>query len=253
MDFKNKKLAIITGATRGIGLACAKILAKNGYNLAICSRNSKDLKETADTLKKKFNIKCYYKKIDVSKVNQINLFVKLVYKKFQRIDVLINNAGIQLNKNFELIKFKDYEKVIGNNLLSYYFFSNYVGRYMIQKKNGIIINISSVLSKFPLVGRSLYSISKAGIDSLTRSTALEWSKYNIICNSINPGHVETDLIRRDIKKGLINMRQMKKRTLTGKIGKVEDISNFVFYLIKYKSKYQTGQNYFLDGGFSIKK
>ena len=67
MDFKNKKLAIITGATRGIGLACAKILAKNGYNLAICSRNLKDLKETADTLKNKFNIKCYYKKIDVSK------------------------------------------------------------------------------------------------------------------------------------------------------------------------------------------
>ena len=134
MVFKNKKLAIITGGTRGIGLACAKILAKNGYNLAICSRNLGDLKKTSDKLKKNFNIYCYYKKIDVSKVNQIDLFVKSVFKKFQRIDVLINNAGIQLNKKFELIDINDYQKVINNNLLSYYFFSNFVGRYMIKKK-----------------------------------------------------------------------------------------------------------------------
>ncbi len=253
MVFKNKKLAIITGGTRGIGLACAKILAKNGYNLAICSRNLGDLKKISDKLKKNFNIYCYYKKIDVSKVNQIDLFVKSVFKKFQRIDVLINNAGIQLNKKFELIDINDYQKVINNNLLSYYFFSNFVGRYMIKKKDGIIINISSVLSKFPLVGRSLYSISKAGVDSLTRSTAIEWAKYNIICNSINPGHIETDLIRRDLKKGLIKMSDMKRRTLISKLGNVENISNFVHYLIKYKSQYQTGQNYFIDGGFSIKK
>ena len=177
----------------------------------------------------------------------------MVYKKFHRIDILINNAGIQLNKKLELIEVKNYKKIIDNNLSSYFFFTNFVGKYMIKKKHGIIINISSVLSKFPLVGRGLYSISKAGIDSLTRSTALEWSKYNIVCNSINPGHIETDLIRRDIKKKLINISEMKKRSVVGKIGTVENISNFAYYLIKNNSIYQTGQSFFIDGGFSIKK
>ena len=253
MIFKNKKLAIITGGTRGIGLACATILAEKGYNLAICSRNLKDLKKVSDHFKKNFNIICYYKKVDVSKINQINSFVNLVYKKFHRIDILINNAGIQLNKKLELIEVKNHKKIIDNNLSSYFFFTNFVGKYMIKKKHGIIINISSVLSKFPLVGRGLYSISKAGIDSLTRSTALEWSKYNIVCNSINPGHIETDLIRRDIKKKLINISEMKKRSVVGKIGTVENISNFAYYLIKNNSIYQTGQSFFIDGGFSIKK
>jgi len=166
---------------------------------------------------------------------------------------LINNAGIQLNKKFELIEVSNYIKIIENNLSSYFFFSNFAGKYMIKKKGGIIINISSVLSKFPLVGRSLYSISKAGVDALTRSTALEWSKYNIVCNSINPGHIETDLIRKDIKKGLIKNSEMKKRSVVGKIGTVDNISNFVYYLIKKNSAYQTGQSFFIDGGFSIKK
>ena len=123
---------------------------------------------------------------------------------------------------------------------------------MIKQKSGIIINISSVLSKFPLIGRSLYSISKAGIDSLTRSIALEWSKYNITCNSVNPGHIETALIRRDIKRGLINVREMKNRTIVKKIGRVEDVSNFVYYLIKHNTGYNTGQNIFIDGGFLLR-
>lgn len=124
---------------------------------------------------------------------------------------------------------------------------------MIRRKEGIIINISSVLSKFPLVGRVLYSISKAGVDALTRSTAVEWSKYNITCNSINPGHILTDMILKDVKKGLISISEMKKRSISETLGSVDNVSNFLIYLIKNNSKYQTGQSFFIDGGFSIKK
>ena len=249
----NRKIAIVTGATKGIGFACAEALAQSGYNLAICSRNLNDLRKISFYFENKYSIICFYKKIDVSKNIKIKFFVNAVYKKFKKIDVLVNNAGIQLNKKIELLNVSNYKKVIDNNLTSYFFFTKYSGAHMIRRKEGIIINVSSVLSKFPLVGRVLYSISKAGVDALTRSTAVEWSKYNITCNSINPGHILTDMILKDIKKGLINISEMKKRSISGTLGSVDNVSNFLIYLVKNNSKFQTGQSFFIDGGFSIKK
>ena len=247
------KVAIITGGSKGIGFSCALKLAKEGFDIAICSRSAKELKKTSHFLKTKYKIDCFYMEIDASKNIQIKKFVKNVLKKFKTIDVLINNCGIQLNKKIEKLSFKEIKKVIDINLFSYIYFSKIVGQHMIKNKKGKIINISSVLSKFPLPGRLPYSISKAGVDALTRSLALEWSKYNITCNSINPGHIKTDLIKRDIKKGLISMNELKKRSIINKLGSLEDVSNFVFFLIQYGSIYQTGQSYFVDGGFSIKK
>jgi len=253
IDKKEKKVAIITGGSKGIGYACALKLAKEGFNIAICSRSRKDLKKASNFLKKKYKINCFYMAIDASKNNQVKKFVSNVLKEFKFINVLINNCGIQLNKKFEKLSFKELQKVIEINLFSYIYFSKIVGHQMIKQKGGTIINISSVLSKFPLTGRLPYSIAKSGIDALTRSLALEWSKYNIICNSINPGHIYTDLIKKDIKKGLISINELKKRSIINKLGTLEDISNFVYYLIKYRTIYQTGQSYFVDGGFSIKK
>ena len=248
-----KKVAIITGGSKGIGYSCADKLAKEGFNIAICSRSIKELKKTSLFLKKKHNINCFHMAIDASKDTQVKKFIKNVLKEFESIDVLINNCGIQLNKKFEYTSFKELHKVININLFSYIYFSKIVGNQMIKQKEGTIINISSVLSKFPLPGRLPYCIAKSGIDALTRSLALEWSKYNIICNSINPGHIYTDLIKKDIKKGLISINELKKRSIINKLGSIEDISNFVYYLIKYRTIYQTGQSYFVDGGFSIKK
>jgi NAD(P)-dependent dehydrogenase (short-subunit alcohol dehydrogenase family) len=247
------KVAIITGGSKGIGLSCASRLAKEGYDIAICSRSIKELKKASHFLKTKYKINCFYMAIDASKDSQVKNFVIDVLKKFKSIDVLINNCGIQLNKKFEKLSFKELQKVIDINLFSYIYFSKIVGQHMIKKKKGKIINISSVLSKFPLSGRLPYSIAKAGVDALTRSLALEWSKYNIACNSINPGHIYTDLIKKDIKKGLISINELKNRSITNKLGSLDDVSNFVFFLIKHGSIYQTGQSYFVDGGFSIKK
>ena len=148
---------------------------------------------------------------------------------------------------------EELHKVIQINLFSYIYFSKIVGNQMIKQKKGKIINISSVLSKFPLIGRLPYSIAKSGVDALTRSIALEWSKYNIICNSVNPGHISTNLIKKDIKKGLISIKELKKRSITNTIGSLDDVSSFVLYLVKHGSNFQTGQSYFIDGGFSIKK
>lgn len=250
---KNSKVAIVTGGSRGIGYSCAEKLAKLGFNIAICSRFNSQLKISSNRLEKKYNIKCFYMSIDASKEKEVKKFVIKVVERFKRVDVLINNCGVQLNKKFEKLSINEIHKVININLFSYIYFTQNVGKYMIKKKNGVIINISSVLSKFPLKGRLPYSISKSGVDALTRSTALEWSKYNIVCNSINPGHIYTELIRKDLTKKLISLKELKNRSIINKLGNLDDISNFVSYLANKPSLYQTGQSYFIDGGFSIKK
>ncbi len=249
----NSKVALITGGSRGIGFECAKKLASMGYHIAICSRSSKELKQASIYLKKNYKIDCLYMSLDASKKENVKKFVKKVLNKFSKIDVLINNCGVQLNKKFEKMSLEELHKVIQINLFSYIYFSKIVGSQMIKKRKGKIINISSVLSKFPLIGRLPYSVAKSGVDALTRSIALEWSKYNIICNSINPGHISTDLIKKDVKKGLISIKELKKRSITNTIGSLDDVSNFVLYLVKNGSNFQTGQSYFVDGGFSIKK
>ena len=249
----NSKVALITGGSRGIGFDCAKKLANEGYNLAICSRSNAELKLASDFLVKNYKIKCIYMALDASKIDDVKKFIKKILINLKSIDILINNCGIQLNKKFEKISIEEINKVIQINLFSYIYFSKLVGKQMIKKKGGKIINISSVLSQFPLIGRLPYSVAKSGVDALTRSIALEWSKYNIVCNSINPGHISTNLIKKDIKKGLISTKELKKRSITNSIGSLDDISNFVLYLVKYGSKFQTGQSYFVDGGFSIKK
>lgn len=254
MKIKNKKkVAIITGGSRGIGFECAKKLASEGYNVAICSRSQNELKYASNFLKKKYNISCFYMTMDASKIENVKQFVNQVIKKYKYVNVLINNCGIQLNKKFEKLSFDELQSVIQINLFSYIYFSKLVGSQMIKQKQGKIINISSVLSKFPLIGRLPYSIAKSGIDALTRSIALEWSKYNIICNSINPGHISTNLIKKDINRGLISTKELKQRSITNSIGTLEDVSNFALFLVKYGSNFQTGQSYFVDGGFSIKK
>ena len=249
----NKKVAIITGGSRGIGFECAKKLANEGYNIAICSRSKKELKEASDYLRKNFKIQILYMSLDASKYQDVKKFINKVIKKFKKINVLVNNCGIQLNKKFENLSILEIQKVIDVNLYSYIYFSKEVGQQMIKQKSGKIINISSVLSKFPLIGRLPYSIAKSGVDALTRSIAVEWSKYNITCNSINPGHIKTNLIQKDIKKGLISLNELKKRSITNSLGTIQEVSNFLIFLIKFGTNYQTGQSYFIDGGFSIKK
>jgi NAD(P)-dependent dehydrogenase (short-subunit alcohol dehydrogenase family) len=124
---------------------------------------------------------------------------------------------------------------------------------MIEQNSGKIINISSVLSKFALPGRAPYSVSKAGIEALTRVLASEWARYNILVNAIAPGHIDTELVRRDIKKGLLDEKTMKERSVLSRIGKTEEVGAVVAFLASNKSSYITGQTIVVDGGFSVRK
>ena len=249
---KTVKVAIITGGSRGIGLSSAKMLAQSGFDIAICSRNTEELEEASKEITS-YRRKCFYQSVDVSKESQVNSFVEAIHQRYGRIDVLINNAGMQLNKPFVELSSNEWHDVLGVNLDSCFYFCQSVGKYMIAQQGGKMINISSVLSKFALPGRAPYSVSKAGIEALTRVLAAEWAKYNIRVNAIAPGHVNTELVRRDIQRGLLDEESLKQRGVLLRIGDVDEIGSVVTFLVSDASSFITGQTFAVDGGFSIKK
>lgn len=245
-------VSIVTGGGRGIGLASAKALAESGSDIAICSRTLGELKRAAGDIEK-YGVRCFFRTVDTSDEVQVTSFVEKVQKFFGKIDILVNNAGKAFNKPFAETSSKEWHEVLSVNLDGYFYFCKAVGKYMMRERKGKIINISSVLSRFALPGRAPYSVSKAGTEALTRVIAAEWAPYNILVNAIAPGHINTEFVKDNIKKGLLKPDRMKKRACLSRIGDPEEVASLVSYLASDKSSYITGQTFFVDGGFSIKK
>lgn len=245
MEFFNKT-AIITGASRGIGRDIAKSLAKLGINvIANYNKSEKQAKELQEELKKE-NINIDIFKADVSKREEAKEMIKFVQKKYNKIDILINNAGISEYKLFTEETDEDWQRVINTNLYSAFVMCQEVVPSMIKQKNGIIINISSV---WGMVGASLeviYSISKAGLDGLTKSLAKELAPCNIRVNSISPGIINTQMNQNLSKEDIDNL---KEEIPLQKIGNPKDISRCVEWLIK--DEYTTGQIISINGGWVI--
>lgn len=245
MEFFNKT-AIITGASRGIGRDIAKSLAKLGINvIANYNKSEKQAKELQEELKKE-NINIDIFKADVSKREEAKEMIKFVQKKYNKIDILINNAGISEYKLFTEETDEDWQRVINTNLYSAFVMCQEVVPSMIKQKNGVIINISSI---WGMVGASLeviYSISKAGLDGLTKSLAKELAPCNIRVNSISPGIINTQMNQNLSEEDIDNL---KEEIPLQKIGNPQDISRCVEWLIK--DEYTTGQIISINGGWVI--
>ena len=241
-----EKVAIVTGASRGIGREIAKSLAKQNIKVIANYNNSE---EKAIELKKELEtegIIIDIVKADVSKREAIKNLVQYALENYGKIDILINNAGISEYKLFTDETDEDWNRVINTNLYSVFATSQEVIPNMIKNKNGCIINISSV---WGMVGASmevLYSVSKAGIDGLTKSLAKELGPSNIRVNAIAPGIVDTDMCRNFNEEELENI---KEEIPLERIGKVEDISKCINWLIN--DNYTTGQIISINGGWII--
>ena len=241
-----ERVAIITGASRGIGREIAKSLAKQDIKVIANYNNSA---EKAIELKKELEaegILIDIVKADVSKRKEIKDLVKYAIENYGKIDILINNAGISEYKLFTDETDEDWNRVINTNLYSAFVTSQEVIPNMIKNKNGCIINISSV---WGMVGASmevLYSVSKAGIDGLTKALAKELGPSNIRVNAIAPGIVDTDMCKNFTKEEL---EDIKEEIPLERIGKVEDISKCINWLID--DNYTTGQIISINGGWII--
>ena len=241
-----ERVAIVTGASRGIGREIAKSLAKQDIKVIANYNNSA---EKAIELKKELEaegILIDIVKADVSKREEIKDLVKYAIENYGKIDILINNAGISEYKLFTDETDEDWNRVINTNLYSAFVTSQEVIPNMIKNKNGCIINISSV---WGMVGASmevLYSVSKAGIDGLTKALAKELGPSNIRVNAIAPGIVDTDMCKNFTKEEL---EDIKEEIPLERIGKVEDISKCINWLID--DNYTTGQIISINGGWII--
>lgn len=237
-----KKVVLVTGASRGIGREIATNLAKKGY-IVIANYNNSE--EEAKKLKNEYdNIDIF--KADVSKRSDVKKMVEYIINKYKKIDILINNAGISQIKEFTQITDEDWNTMINNNLTSVFFVTQEVINNMIHEKNGCIINISSIWGIAGASCETHYSVSKAGIDAITKSLAKELGPSNIRINSIAPGIINTSM-NKDLKNE--ELEQIKEEIPLQKIGSVKDISRCVQWLIE--DEYTTGQIISINGGWNI--
>lgn len=241
-----KKIAIVTGASRGIGREIAKTLARK--NIQVIANYNKS-EEAANNLKnelKEEDIEIDIKKADVSRREEAKQLVEYTLKKYGRIDILINNAGISEYKLFTDETDEDWNKVINTNLYSAFAMSQEVIPSMIHNKQGCIINISSA---WGVVGGALeviYSVSKAGIDGLTKALAKELGPSNIRVNSIAPGMIDTQM---NSNFNAEEIKQIEDEIPLGRVGDPRDIARCIEWLIE--DEYTTGQIISVNGGWII--
>ncbi|MEO0144207.1 MAG: 3-oxoacyl-[acyl-carrier-protein] reductase [candidate division WOR-3 bacterium] len=239
------KNAIITGASRGIGKAIAYKFAQNSYNLGLIARNEEALRSIKQELEKNYNIKVEIYCADVSDYKKSEEIVDDFYKKFNRIDVLVNNAGITDDKFLLRMTEQDWDNVINVNLKSVFNFSKFVSKYMLKQKFGVIINISSVVGIIGNAGQTSYSASKSAIIAFTKSLAKELGSRNIRVNAVAPGFILTDMtekLNEDIKNYYLSQIALRR------FGSVEEVANVVYFLASDEASYITGQVIIVDGG-----
>ena len=236
------KTIIITGASGGIGSAIAKAFSKQNNNLILFYNQNKP---KFDNLK---NCKVEYVKCDLTKTEQIQSAISKTIKKYKKIDILINNAGISHFCQIQDITDDDYYKVFDTNLKSTLMLTSAVSKHMISEKYGKIINISSMWGVVGSSMESLYSASKSAINNLTLSLAKELGPSNINVNAICPGLIETKM-NSTLSKETIN--EIIDSTPIGRIGKPKDIANLVEFLCDDKAGFITGQIITVDGGYIL--
>lgn len=246
----DKKVSIVTGAAGGNGKSISEALLRSGSTVIMVDISKKELSKIV----KKFQDEGlpaieYY--CNITNKSQILKLSKYIKKKFNRLDILINNAGISLPKSSLDYSEKLWEKTYNINLKAPFFLSQECAKIMKQKKSGIIINITSINAEFAFPDNPSYQASKGGLKQLTKSLALDLAKFGIRVNNVGPGYFHTAMT----KKSWSNIEKREKianNTILGKWGEPRDLQGIIIYLSSEASSYVTGQDFYIDGGWSIK-
>jgi 2-deoxy-D-gluconate 3-dehydrogenase len=243
------KVAIVTGAGRGMGYHIALALARYGADLVVCSRTLSELEKVAAEIEP-LGRRVLIQKMDVTNIPEIHSMVEAAVKTFGRIDLLVNNAGLNIPQWAEEVTEEAWDRVFDINLKGSFFCAQAVGKVMIRQKRGKIINISSQSGSVGLIMRAAYCASKGGLNLLTKVLALEWAKHNILVNAIAPTFLETPMTKPMLEKKEFHDYVMGN-ILLGRLAKFEDVTGAVIYLASEASNMVTGHVLLIDGGWTI--
>ena len=244
---KQRKIAIVTGGGSGIGLAITEKFVSSGILTIIVGRDPKKLNST----KEKFGELCVPVVCDLSDLNEIPAMVNKIINEYGRIDILINNAGINMKKEFTDVTDEDFQQIIQTNVTAVFSLSREVVKQMLQQGGGSIINISSMASQYGIPKVIAYTASKSAIEGMTRAMAVELSPKGIRVNCIAPGFIATDMSAKALNGDPERKQKVMGRTPMGYMGDPADIANAALYLANGEAKYVTGVVLPVDGGNSI--
>lgn len=243
------RVALVTGASRGLGFAIARGMAEAGATVVLNGRKADELAKAAESLVKE-GLKADIAVFDVTARPAIDAGIAAVGAKHARIDILVNNAGIQRRAPMPEFKAQDWDDVIATNLTAPFAVSQAVLPGMIERKHGKIVNIASLLSEFGRATVIPYAAAKGGIRQMTRGMAVELAPHNIQVNAIAPGYFATEMNRALIDNVEFNS-WVCKRTPAGRWGEPAEIAGLAVFLASRAADYMTGQIVFMDGGMSI--
>jgi len=243
------KTAIITGGTSGLGKAMAEALAEAGADISIIGRRKELGLKVEKEISEKTGKKVIFINGDVRNIEDIKNFVKKTIDVFGKIDILINSAGINIRKNAEEVTDEEAREMFDTNFFGTFNTCKIVGKHMIERKYGRIINIGSMLSFVTIPGRSIYSSTKGAVLQLTKTLAVEWAKYNITVNCICPGVFNTPINEKILKDPEIK-KFFLERIPAGRIGEPEEIGPLAVFLASDACPFLTGSAILIDGGWT---
>jgi 3-oxoacyl-[acyl-carrier protein] reductase len=238
------KVALVTGASQGIGRACALALAREGASVAVAARTQPKLDELVAEITSAGGKAAAFV-MDVAEEDQVNASIKAVLAAFGKIDILVNNAGITRDQLIMRMKRADWDLVLNTNLTSAYLCIQNVIPPMLKQRSGRIINITSIFGQMGQAGQANYAASKAGLIGLTMAIAREVASRNITCNAVAPGFIETNMtaaLSEELKQSAVKMIPL------GRVGRSEDVASAVCFLASDEASYITGHVLNVNGG-----
>lgn len=245
----SSKVALVTGATSGIGRALVQELARRGASMAVCARNAGAVDDTVRSLAT-FDAAAIAAVGDVRDKQQVNAAVRVTLERFGRIDILVNSAGVAGAAASETLDEAEWDRIVDTNLKGTFLCCQAAGQAMLEQRRGAIVNVASIVAIDAFPKRAAYGSSKAGVVMLTHVLAAEWADRGVRVNAVAPGVVRTEMNERMIAAGNLDLAAIERRTPMQRRGESEEIVDAILYLASDEASFVTGACLTVDGGWT---